>query len=103
MPADLEDDLKAAIASFWAALAEKPHWIEARVGIMGCVGPLLFLAGDDYAYTHSTLMNRDLALAYAEGALVAAPEWHYVRDVLRPQIEALPQASPAPVASPPPQ
>jgi len=31
-----------------------------------------------------------LALAYAEGALTAVPEWHYVRDVLLPQIEALP-------------
>jgi hypothetical protein len=36
-----------------------------------------------------------LALAYAEGALTAVPEWHYVRDILLPQIEALPVAVPA--------
>ena len=47
MPRDLEADLKAGIASFRAALAEKPDWIEARIGIVGCAGPLLFLAGDD--------------------------------------------------------
>jgi hypothetical protein len=181
-PQDLEADLKAAIGSFQAALALKPDWIEARIGIMGCAGPLLFLAGDDaarrdailkdylpqarevgekgadnsralwlmgqtrlgapppygghpaeaaatfhrgveaalaearqirkdepvwiprwggaenlmnlaYLYAHSDLANRDLALAYAEGALVAAPEWHYVRDILRPQILQVPQPS----------
>lgn len=185
---DLETDLKAAIASFQAALHEQPEWVEARIGIVGCVGPLFFLAAGDaarreallkeylpvlkemgdkgadnpralwlqgqnqlvarpggphpekavatfhrgveaalaearrvgasepawiprwggaenlmnlaYAYTHTTLANRDLALAYAEGALVAAPEWHYVRDILWAEIEALPQPTPAPVASP---
>jgi len=43
--------------------------------------------------------DRGVALAYAEGALVAAPEWHYVRDVLMAQIRALEEA-PAPAASP---
>jgi hypothetical protein len=42
-----------------------------------------------YLYSHSALQNRALALAYAEGALVAAPDWHYVRDILMPQIRAL--------------
>jgi hypothetical protein len=46
-----------------------------------------------YLYAHSDLANRDLAIAYAEGALVAAPEWHYVRDILRPQILQVPQPS----------
>lgn len=193
-PSDLESDLKAAIASFQAALAEKPDWIEARIGIMGCAGPLLFLAKDDaprreavlkeyvplvrdvsekgtdnpralwlmgqnrlgapppyggdaakaaatfrrgieaallearqagagapepewiprwggaenlmnlgYLYTHSAVKNRDLALAYAEGALVAAPEWHYVRDVLWPQILALPQPTTTEAGTPVPR
>jgi hypothetical protein len=39
--------------------------------------------------------DRAAALAYAEGALVAVPEWHYVRDVMLPQIEAMPAAPPA--------
>lgn len=186
-PADLEQDLKAAIESFQAALAAQPGWIEAQIGVYGCVGPLFFLAGDDaerreallkeytpvarqvgeqgadnpralwlrgqtqlgapppvggdparaaasfhrgldaalaearaipanepawiprwggaenlmnlaYLYVHSPLANRDLALAYAEGALVAAPEWHYVREILWPQILALPQTAASPAA-----
>ena len=44
-----------------------------------------------YLYTHSPLANRDLALAYAEGALVAVPEWHYVRNILWPKILEVPQ------------
>jgi hypothetical protein len=180
-PPDLEADLDAGIAAFRAALVEKPDWVEARIGIIGCAGPLFFLARNDppriealreeflpiaremrekdaengralwltgqtllgappptgsqpakaadtfhrgieqalaearqlepgepewiphwggaenlmnlaYLYSHSPLNNRDLALAYAEGALVAAPEWHYVREVLLPQIRALPQS-----------
>ena len=43
-----------------------------------------------YLHTHTALKDRDLATAYAEGALVAAPNWHYVRDLLWPQIQALP-------------
>lgn len=178
-PLDLQDDLKAGIASFQAALDLKPGWIEAQIGIWGCSGPLVFLAKEDkprleailkeytpvvsplirtvidkgadnpralwvlgqsqlggaggaspdpvkaatsfhrgvdaalaeasqlrgdepawvprwggaenlmnlsYLYTHSNLARRDLALAYAEGALVAAPDWHFVRDILRPKI-----------------
>jgi hypothetical protein len=45
-----------------------------------------------YMYAHAPAPDRDLALAYASGALVAVPDWHYVRDVLVPQIEALPAA-----------
>lgn len=183
LPADLKEDLEACIRSFDAALVDKPGWIEARIGIVGCAGPLFFLAKDDtarraalakeylpvldevrekgtdnpralwvvgqnhlarrdtaraleaftrgiqhslaearqaaatepswiprwggaenlmnlaYLYTHSPLANHALARAYAEGALVAAPEWHYVREILWPQILALPQPSPAPAPS----
>ncbi len=180
-PPDLESDLRAAIASFRAALSEKPEWIEARIGIFGCAGPLYMLVKDDaprrealleeysplmrevgaqragnsralwlvgqsqlgpganpsaaastfrqgidaalaearqaptteppwvphwggaenlmnlaYLYSQSSLKNRDLARAYLEGTLVAVPEWHYVRDILRPQIEALPPTESAP-------
>jgi hypothetical protein len=43
------------------------------------------------AYLHATATrNRALARAYAEGALALVPEWHYVRDILLPQIDALP-------------
>jgi hypothetical protein len=185
-PGDLGDDLKAGIASFQAALALRPDWIEARIGIEGCAGPLLFLAKDDaprreailkeympvvrevtakgadnpralwlagqnqasvddvtkaaemfhrgiqaalaearqigadepvwvprwggaenlmnlaYVYSQMRPTNRDLALAYAEGALVAAPEWHYVRDILWPQILKLPQPTASPDSTPAP-
>ncbi len=179
-PPDLAFDLETAIASFRSALAEKPGWIEARIGIVGCASSLLFLAQGDlprteavlneflpvvrevreegadnpralwlqggsqlgapppyggdaakaaatfrrgieaaldesrrtgagepvwiprwggaenlmslaYLYSHSALANRELAVAYAEGALVAVPEWQYVREVLWPQIQAMPE------------
>jgi hypothetical protein len=46
-PADLSDDLESAVTSFRAARAERPDWIEARIGIVGCQGSLLFLASKD--------------------------------------------------------
>lgn len=184
VPRDLESDLRAAIASFEAALGAKPDWIEARIGIFGCGGPLYMLLKDDeprreallkeysplirevgaqragnpralwlvgqsqlgpganaaaasstfhrgieaalaearetpasepawvprwggaenlmnlaFLHSQSSLKNRELALAYLEGTLVAVPEWHYVREILRPQIEALPAADPAAAAA----
>jgi hypothetical protein len=50
-----------------------------------------------YTYSHAKAPDRAAALAYAEGGVTAVPEWHYVRDILLPQIEALP-SSPAPPA-----
>jgi hypothetical protein len=51
-----------------------------------------------------TKPDRSLARAYAEGALAMAPEWHYVRDILMPAIEKLPDApaaAPAPTGTRP--
>jgi hypothetical protein len=48
-----------------------------------------------YLYSHSPQPDRRAALAYAQGALVSVPSWHYVRDVLLPQIEGL-SVPPAP-------
>lgn len=178
-PTDLESDLHAAVGHFRAALERRPGWIEARLAMVGSLGNLIYLAGDDaekrktilaeyapigknlhadgpdnprvlwivgglqlaappptggdpvkaattmrkgvecawrealagaapawvpawggpenlmnlaYLYSHSALNNKDAARAYAQGALVAVPEWHYVRDVLLPQIEAMPES-----------
>jgi hypothetical protein len=49
-----------------------------------------------YLYSHIPKPDRATALAYAEGAATAVPDWHYVRDVLLPQIEALPEGTAAP-------
>jgi hypothetical protein len=35
--------------------------------------------------------DRELARAYALSALSMVPDWHYVKDVLLPRIEALPE------------
>jgi hypothetical protein len=43
-----------------------------------------------YVHANSPAPNKELARAYLAGALVARPDWRYARDVLRPQIEALP-------------
>lgn len=46
-----------------------------------------------YLHSHGIATRRDLARAYALGALAAAPDWHYVADILLPSIEALPAAT----------
>lgn len=66
--------------------ASRPAWTPAWGGPEN----LMNLA---YLYSHVPTPDRAVALAYAEGALTAVPEWHYVRDVLLPQIEALPAAA----------
>jgi hypothetical protein len=62
---------------------DAPPWVPAWGGPEN----LMNLA---YLHTHSSLVNRPLALAYAQGALVAVPYWSYLKDILLPQIEALP-------------
>jgi hypothetical protein len=47
-----------------------------------------------FLYSRTAPGNRAAAIAYAEGAVTAVPEWHYVRDILLPQIEAMPDAPP---------
>jgi hypothetical protein len=43
-----------------------------------------------YVYSRAQPPDRAVALAYAEGAATAVPEWHFVSDILIPQIQALP-------------
>jgi hypothetical protein len=42
-----------------------------------------------WIYANSPLKDRQLALAYTEGALAAVPHWRYVRDRLLPQARAV--------------
>jgi hypothetical protein len=69
-----------------ASVEPSPAWVPAWGGPEN----LMNLA---YMYSHVGTPDRAAALAYAEGAVTAVPEWHYVRDVLLPQIEALPAPS----------
>lgn len=179
-PPDIADDLDKAIAHFRKSLAQRPDWIEPRIGMVGCGASQLYLAGKDeakkaellkefvpmyqgvqkdgaenpralwliggmqawapppaggdfvkatatltrvlaaawsesaarpaappwapawggaedlmslaYISSQGTAPNKSLALAYAQGALTAAPDWHYVRDILIPQFQKLPDA-----------
>lgn len=43
-----------------------------------------------FLHSHSPSPDKALARACAAGTLVARPDWLYVRDVLLPQIDALP-------------
>lgn len=70
-----------------SAGANAPEWVPS----WGAAENLMGLA---YLYSHSALQDRDLAQAYADGALALAPDWHYVRDILVPQIQALPPRAP---------
>jgi hypothetical protein len=92
--ATLRRGIEAALDEARARAADEPAWIPRWGGAEN----LMNLA---YLYAHSTLADRDLARAYAEGALVAAPEWHFVRDILLPQIDALPPRPPAAAATTP--
>src|SRR5215470_8391821 len=78
--------LEHGVAGAWreASAEPDPPGYEPRWG-----GPenLMDLA---YLYSHAPEKDRRAALAYARGALTAVPSWHYVRDVLLPQIERLP-------------
>jgi hypothetical protein len=76
--------IEAALVETRQVSAPEPSWIPRWGGAEN----LMSLA---YLYSHSALEDRDLALAYADGSMVAVPEWHYVRDVLLPQILNLPR------------
>jgi len=89
--------LRYGVACAWReALAHPnpPAWIPTWGGPEN----LMNLA---YLYSRSQTPDRSAALAYAEGAVTAVPEWHFVRDILIPQIEALP-AEPVPAPAPTP-
>ncbi len=68
------------------AAASRDPWVPA----WGAPEILMNLA-NFHTYTKP---DRAVARAYAEGALAMAPEWHYVRDILMPAIEKLPDTPP---------
>jgi hypothetical protein len=90
--------LRYGVACAWReALANPgaPAWVPSWGGPEN----LMNLA---FAYSRDPKKpDRAAALAYAEGALTAVPEWHAVRDVLLPKIEAMPAAAPSAEAAPP--
>lgn len=51
-----------------------------------------------YLNTAGPRPNKEVARAYAESALAMVPDWHYVRDVLLPQIEKLDAPAPGTAA-----
>jgi len=102
-PPPVGGDLAKAAATFehgvacaWRealAIPNAPAWVPSWGGPEN----MMNLA---YMYSHAPKPDRGLALAYASGALVAVPEWHFVRDILLPQIEALPASAASLAASP---
>ena len=89
--------LRKGVASAWRQATAAPAplpWAPAWGGAEN----LMNLA---YLHSHLPVPERAVALAYAEGALTKAPQWHYVRDVQLPMIEALPgEPQPAAAAGP---
>ncbi|MFN7986501.1 MAG: hypothetical protein U0529_03455 [Thermoanaerobaculia bacterium] len=93
-------DASAAIASWMRGLAgarqealaaPRDPWIPS----WGAPEILMNLA-NFYTYAKP---NKAVARAYAEGALAMAPEWHYLREILMPAIEKLPDTERAPDAT----
>lgn len=83
------ETLRHGVACAWQeALAHASAPVPPWVPTWGGPENLMNLA---FAYSRDPKNpDRAAALAYAEGALTAVPEWHYVRDVLLPKIEAMP-------------
>ena len=90
--------LRYGVACAWREALAHPN-PPAWVPTWGGPENLMNLA---YLHSRSKSPDRSAALAYAEGAVTAVPEWHFVRDILIPQIEALPAAPPAATATPAP-
>jgi len=89
--------LRRGVAGAWkeaSATVPAPAWAPTWGGAEN----LMNLA---YLHSHLPTPDRATALAYAEGALTKAPEWHYVKDVQLPQIEALPATAGVAAAGPP--
>ncbi len=88
-PAMAAATMRKGVEASWreASAGAKPPWVPAWGGPEN----LMNLA---YLYSHSAAKDRTAALAYAQGALVAVPEWHYVRDILLPQIDSMSQPAP---------
>jgi hypothetical protein len=83
--------LRSGVAGAWReanAGPPAPPWVPAWGGPEN----LMNLA---YLYSRDKTPDRAAALAYAEGALTAVPHWRYVREVLLPQIEAMPEKAAA--------
>jgi hypothetical protein len=88
--------LRKGVAGAWAEASSAtpaPAWAPKWGGAEN----LMNLA---YLYSHLPTPDRTAALAYAEGALTKAPEWHYVKNVQLPMIEALPEKSEVAAAAP---
>jgi hypothetical protein len=77
--------LRYGVQCAWREAAAHPN-PPAWVPTWGGPENLMNLA---YMYSRAQPPDRAVALAYAEGAATAVPEWHFVRDILIPQIEAL--------------
>ncbi|HEY6929337.1 MAG TPA: hypothetical protein VJA66_06645 [Thermoanaerobaculia bacterium] len=79
--------LTHGLAAAWNESTARPAsspWVPAWGGAEN----LMNLA---YIWSHSAAPNKSQALAYAQGAITAAPDWHYVKDILLPQIQKLPE------------
>ena len=88
--------LRKGVAGAWteaSAAAPAPPWSPTWGGAEN----LMNLA---YLHSHLPTPDRATALAYAEGALTKAPQWHFVKDVQLPMIEALPIAATAAAGAP---
>ena len=88
--------LRRGVAGAWKE-ANAPIAVPPWVPRWGGAENLMNLA---YLYAHLPTPDRATALAYAEGALTKVPDWHYLRDIQLPAIEALPEEVPVAAAGP---
>ncbi len=91
--ADLSRSIETLVRGLTLARLESRQAREPWVPAWGEAELLMSLS---YLYAIPGRAQKPVARGFAEAALFLVPHWHYVADILLPQIEALPDPSPTP-------
>lgn len=90
---DLSKSIETLVRGLTLARAERDRPREPWIPAWGGAELLMSLS---YLHALPARAEKPVARAFAEAALFLVPDWHYVRDILMPQIAALPEPAPSP-------
>ena len=90
---DVSKSIETLVRGLTLARAENARPREPWIPAWGQAEILMSLS---YLYALPARAEKPVARAFAEAALFLVPDWHYVRDILMPQIAALPEPAPSP-------
>lgn len=75
---ELEQDLKQAIGEFKQTMALDPQFVDAKIGVVSCLGNLMFLSHDQ-AHTQELLQEMLPVMKDVQAAAPENPRWLWVR------------------------